>query len=327
VDRPVTPRSLGDAARIIARSGDLDSKLDALAAEARTLTGASVVVIYVHDPTAATVVPAAQAGLPAADLGTGAIAVADANDIAAIAVRERRQTRAGPAASRLLAAKAESAVEIVATPLVSVDVGGSTEAEGALLCAFDKPASSETDELLEALADMCAVAIRQARLENALTDRADWLNQLATTDPLTGLANASTFEQMLELELARARRQQFEVSLVLFDIAGLADIDHRAGGQAGDDVLRHVASVIGEEVRVVDTVARLGADEFGVIAPGGGGEVVARRIREAVAARPGPTGEPTRLYSGVAIFPADADTGRDLLNAANQALEAARQDR
>lgn len=324
VDRPVTPRSLAEAARIVARSADLDSKLDALAGQVRSSTGASFVVIYVHDPAAGTVVPAAQAGLPALELGNAETSVADEDDLAASAVRERMSIRGGAAGATLSAAGAPTAVEIVATPLVSVDVGGNHEAEGALLSAFEKATSADIDEALEALADMCAVAIRQARLEKALAERADWLNQLANTDPLTGLANASTFDRMLELELLRARRQQIEISLITFDVAGLADIDTRSGGRAGDEVLRYVAGVIGEQIRVVDTAARLGADEFGVIALGGGGDVLARRIREAVARQPGPTGKLIRLHSGMAVFPTDADDGAELLAAARAALEAAR---
>ena len=147
-----------------------------------------------------------------------------------------------------------------------------------LLAAFDDaaPDPNGPENTLTALADLCAVAIRQARLENALLERADWIGRLANTDPLTGLANKVTFERMLELEIARATRQETQLSVLLFDVDGFAEINDRAGAAAGDEVLRHVAATLADQVRLVDTVARYGPDEFALIAPGGGGEIAGR---------------------------------------------------
>jgi diguanylate cyclase (GGDEF)-like protein len=173
--------------------------------------------------------------------------------------------------------------------------------------------------MLTALADLCAVAIRQARLENALQERADWIGRLANTDALTGLANRVTFERMLELEIARATRQETQLSVLLFDVDEFAAINERAGAQVADDVLRHVAATLADQVRLVDTVARYGSDEFALIAPGGGGEVAGRRVRDALSHLEA-GGEPVSLSIGAVVYPQDGATSDELLAGATAAL-------
>jgi hypothetical protein len=94
--------------------------------------------------------------------------------------------------------------------------------------------------------------------------------------------NARTLSRVLELEVARASRQGTELSVAIFDIDGLASANAGSGPAAGDDILREVAAVLAESVRLVDTVARWGGDEFLVVAPGAAGMTVARRVLEAV---------------------------------------------
>jgi diguanylate cyclase (GGDEF)-like protein len=147
---------------------------------------------------------------------------------------------------------------------------------------------------------------------------------MAHTDPLTGLANERTFGRILELELARAGRQGGEVSLVIFDVDGLTATNEAIGHAAGDDVLRAVAAVLAESVRLVDTVARIGGDEFVLVAPGAAGTTVAQRVLDGIAALPARSGRSISVSAGVAKFPSDAGTAEDLRAAANAALEAAR---
>jgi len=167
------------------------------------------------------------------------------------------------------------------------------------------------------------VAIRQARLESALMEKADWIGRLASTDSLTGLANRVTFERMLELEIARAIRQETQLSVVLFDIDGFTDINQAAGAQAGDEVLRHVAATLADQVRLVDTVARYGPDEFALIAPGGAGQIAGRRVRDALLSHESVNG-PISISVGAAIYPIDGASSGELLDAANRALKEAK---
>ena len=136
-----------------------------------------------------------------------------------------------------------------------------------------------------------------------ILERSEWFERLAHTDPLTGLANARTFARVLELELARAARQGSEISIAVFDVDNLGRINEAAGHAAGDDVLRAVASVLAESVRLVDTVARHGGDEFVLIAPGAAGPTVAQRVLNGVAALPPIAEGPITVSAGVARFP------------------------
>ena len=121
---------------------------------------------------------------------------------------------------------------------------------------------------------------------------------MAHTDPLTGLANERTVGRILELELARAGRQGSEVSLAMFDVDDFQATNRDSGNEAGDDVLRRVAAVLAESVRLVDTVGRIGGDEFVLVAPGSAGMTVARRVLDGIAALP------------AGRWPADHDLGR-----------------
>lgn len=179
-------------------------------------------------------------------------------------------------------------------------------------------------ELAGAAADLLAVAVDRFQLASLATERSEWYERLAHTDALTGIANARTFARILELELARAARQGSEVSVAIFDIDGLAEMNESVGREAGDDVLRSVASVLTESVRLVDTVARYGGDEFVVVAPGAAGVSVARRVREGVADLAPIGGRSISVSAGVARFPADATTADGLLVAAGRALAEAR---
>ena len=147
---------------------------------------------------------------------------------------------------------------------------------------------------------------------------------MAHTDPLTGLANERTVGRVLELELARAGRQGSEVSFAMFDVDDFRATNQEGGHEAGDDVLRRVAAVLAESVRLVDTVGRIGGDEFVLVAPGSAGAMVARRILDGIAALPPVGGRQITVSVGVARFPADGTDAAALIAAATDGLTRAR---
>ena len=318
--------TLLEAARIVARGSELDAKLDALCVHVLSAAGASAAIVYLFDPVQHLLVPAAQAGLNADLLAAdGTISADDPDELVAQVARERRMATGTTGSSRALADQIDNGAGQIALPLIASDESGGEDAEGVLLASFADgvPDVAGPENMLTALADLCAVAIRQARLENALLERADWIGRLANTDPLTGLANRVTFERMLELEIARATRQETQLSVLLFDIDGFGQLNERAGAQAADDVLRHVAAMLADQVRLVDTVARFGPDEFALIAPGGGGEVAGRRVRDALSNLEA-GGEPVSLGVGAVVYPNDGATSDELLAAAADALAEAK---
>ena len=190
--------------------------------------------------------------------------------------------------------------------------------------AGDAEPDDDERTTLGALAALIAVAVDRARLGSMIAERSEWFERMAHTDPLTGLANERTFGRILELELARAGRQGGEVSLALFDVDDLTAINETVGHSAGDDVLRAVAAVLAESVRLVDTVARIGGDEFVLVAPGSAGVTVAQRVLDGIAALPPVEGRSISVSAGVARFPVDGGTAEDLRAAADAALGDAR---
>ena len=307
VTKPVRdPQSvLAEAAAIVARTSDLDAALEALLQLAIDAAGGSDAAVFLQDPDRPDLQLAASAGLSADAALRIATEIADEGHPARVVARGA----SGPGA----------------LPLV-VDVAHNEVILGVLTVAKDGSPADVDGPLVRALADLLAVAIDRARLAATASERSDWFERMAHTDPLTGLANERTVGRILELELARAGRQESEVSVVLFDIDDFQATNREGGHAAGDDVLRRVAAVLAESVRLVDTVGRIGGDEFVLIAPGSAGLTVARRVIEGIVSLPAVAGRPVTVSAGVARFPADGTDAETLLEAAATALAQARAD-
>jgi diguanylate cyclase (GGDEF)-like protein len=320
MDRSTNPLAISAAA--LARSGDLDQTLAALLGVASEATGAAVGAVLVEDPDRPGLQLLASTGMsPEADRAFEADANGEDHPVA-VAARELAP-RMG------LVVKRSDGSEIVDAllPLV-VSHDGVDMGVGVLAFGWPVPheISDEDRATLQATADLAAVAIDRARLSSLVAERSEWFERMAHTDPLTGLANTRTLGRVLELELARAARQGGEVSVALIDVDGLSAVNDAAGHEAGDDILRAVARVLAESVRLVDTVARYGGDEFVLIAPGAAGLTVAQRILDGVAALARVDDRPVSVSVGLARFPSDGASSEELLSSATAALAAARED-
>jgi diguanylate cyclase (GGDEF)-like protein len=313
-ERPV-PFSLLDAARVVARGGTFDAKLAALSAQARTVTDADVVSVLLHDADSDVLLSLdGEMALPiSAAAAEITRVVADRQPVIAAGVPEDLALVLPDASSCLLA------------PLVVEDEEGAF-LEGLLAVGWKSatPPLEATPDAILAISDLTAVTIRQARLRNSAWEQSDHAERLSHTDRLTGLANRVTFERMLELEIARATRQGTPLAVAVLDIDGLTGIGERKGARVADEVLRHVAAAVADRVRLLDTVARFGEDEFVVIAPGDAGGIVALRLRDAVAELP-PVGDTEISVSAAVVHhPADGATGSELVAASESALEQAK---
>lgn len=314
-DRPtLTPDPLLSAAiRAVARGGDPDATLDELLEIALRATGAERSAAFLWDAGLGGLALASSRGYPADDLPALEAAVGAKDHPVQLAAQERIQTSSSEGDGRALAA----------WPIV-VGRDGIEEPVGALALEWEAPPDAAVSERVGALADLIAIVVDQARLATSMAERIDWAERVANSDMLTGLANARTLARVLELEIARAARQGIEVSVALFDVDGLGAYNDATGRAAGDDVLREVAAIMGESVRLVDTVARWGGDEFLLVAPGAKGTTVVQRIVDAVAARAFGDAPGVTVSAGLARFPVDGATSDDLVKAAEAALEAAR---
>lgn len=155
--------------------------------------------------------------------------------------------------------------------------------------------------------------------------------QEATTDSLTGLANAREFRRRLEALFARPDRRDLPLSLLLIDFDHFKSVNDQLGHQHGDLVLQMGARIVRAAVRGQDVVARYGGDELAVIVPDAGGAAAQRlayRIVDSVHAASVPTfpGHHLTFSIGVASYPDDAFTPTELVNAADQALYLAKRE-
>ncbi len=158
------------------------------------------------------------------------------------------------------------------------------------------------DQLLEQLRQLNSdleqrVVERTRALQEAnqlLEQRARELERLALTDPLTGLFNRRAMEELARFELKRHARYPCSLTIGLIDIDRFKEINTRYLLPGGDEALRGLARLLIGSLREVDSVGRIGGDEFLIIARETneeGAKRLAERIRSTVAATPIPYGE------------------------------------
>ena len=147
-----------------------------------------------------------------------------------------------------------------------------------------------------------------------------FLERVAVTDPLTGIYNARHFNVALEAQVKAARESATLLSLLLMDVDGLSRYNEVHGRRQGDEALAMVARLLMGNTRRSDFVARCGGDEFAIILPNCTARqalALAERIRCAVDEQGLPDGLTASL--GIATFPTDAASDRELVNVTQQA--------
>jgi diguanylate cyclase (GGDEF)-like protein len=160
-------------------------------------------------------------------------------------------------------------------------------------------------------------------IENALKFRQ--VESSATTDFLTSLPNARSLFVQLDAELARGRRTEQALTVVVLDLDGLKSINDRFGHLEGNKVLKAVASGLKSYCREYDYVARMGGDEFVVLLPGLTTSDALTRMEELreVIRRAGAdvyTQEPLSASIGVASFPRDGGDAEQMLAEADRRM-------
>ena len=133
--------------------------------------------------------------------------------------------------------------------------------------------------LLEAMADLTGLAVEKIYLQNKL-------HQQANLDPLTQVYNRAYFEEVLTREIARSQRYNLPLALILLDIKEFKKINEEYGHQAGDNLLKKLAQLLRQQIRKVDSVFRLGEDEFAILLPHTneeGARLVQQRLEQALA--------------------------------------------
>lgn len=210
---------------------------------------------------------------------------------------------------------------LLVLPLITRD-----EAIGTLVVGTAEPGgiSAERREMLEVIANQVAVSLQNARLYARM-------EQLATTDELTGLPNRRTFDDKLEEAVARHSRSERKFGLIMLDIDHFKAVNDTYGHAVGDAVLEDVAEVLEESVREIDVPARYGGEEFAVIleeTDGEGIRQVAERIRRGVRSLEFQAGRESFQCTaslGFAVWPDDATDEHAIVEVADEALYASKE--
>jgi diguanylate cyclase (GGDEF)-like protein len=227
---------------------DLAELLRRLVEEAARRTGAQAATVRVRGP----------ADLPAvASFGTGDGATLLESDLAPPDGRPFRALTLSWAYPRSLEGEEAAFRSALVVPIVE------DGAETGSLVTYSRGTAAfgpEHARALEALAQDAALGITNARRFGEAELR-------AVTDPLTGVRNRRGYDEELDRELARARRTERPLSLLLLDLDDFSDVNARFDYPGGDLVLQEFADLLERAARATDTVCRRGGEEFAILLP------------------------------------------------------------
>jgi len=313
--------ALGRISRVASSRHDPESLLQAVAPEFLAMSGADRAVVYVKRPQDAVLVPVADAGLAPdeedrvralpLDIGAGPLQPLAEKPLPLIFYADKNPLP--PAVTPFERAHA----------LLLVPLAVESKLLGAVAFTYlarTRPSDPAQVEFLQDVAHQVALGMENARLFFALS-------QMASTDELTRLANRRRFTESLRMEMARMRRSEAPLSLIMADADHLKAINDAHGHPAGDAAIRHVADAIRKGGRETDMAARLGGEEFALLLPGTdavGAVKAAERIRKALASSSIPTVGTVTVSMGVATAPEDAAAEEELVRVADARLYAAK---
>ncbi|MEV0733545.1 diguanylate cyclase [Polymorphospora sp. NPDC050346] len=202
-----------------------------------------------------------------------------------------------------------------------------------VLALYDRLGSDEFDDTdlvtLRTFAGQAAVAVDNVRVHEEA-------QRLSLTDPLTGLWNYRYLKESIRREVERANRFGRMLTVLALDLDRFKHVNDTHGHAAGDTVLAEFARRLRAEIREVDLAFRQGGEEFVVLLPetdAAGGAIVAQRLAAAVRDVPvpiephlgaPPTSIPVTVSIGIAVYPDHGATGDQVLDAADEALYAAK---
>ena len=171
--------------------------------------------------------------------------------------------------------------------------------------------------------------LRICRMQEELREKNRHLEELAVTDPLTGLGNRRAFDTALAREVARAVRYDLALTLVMIDLDHFKRVNDEHGHLAGDRVLAGVGAVVRKMLRGTDIPARYGGEEIAILLPHTGippAATLGERLRAAIGAASfeGTTARVTASVGLAQIGDLTEKTGVALVGAADAAVYAAK---
>lgn len=195
------------------------------------------------------------------------------------------------------------------------------------------PSNAQLLEKNNALADAQEqLRLANLELEQRVADRTRELQQIAITDPLTGICNRGEIMKVLNSEMERARRYHQALCVLLIDLDHFKVINDKYGHLTGDRVLIDVAQAFSHFSRSSDSVGRYGGEEFLIILPNTDtveASILAERIRAEVNSRPVKTKDGETIHYACSIGVSQFEpqqTLEDLLHVTDNALYQAKLD-
>jgi len=205
---------------------------------------------------------------------------------------------------------------------------------GAVTIASDAPRTryfSERDRnVMRILAGIVGYETSRHERINEINQSNQKLMRLTIKDPLTGALNRREFMRNGHLELARAKRHERALSMLIIDINGLKRINEQFGHAVGDRVMVETSQILTGALRGSDRVGRLGGDEFGLLLPEiarHGAAAVSNRIADFFASNAIVVqGQPISVTIGIGISSLDESTHTldDLIQDGYEALTRAK---
>ncbi len=185
--------------------------------------------------------------------------------------------------------------------------------------------TDEKIELLKMFADFASIAVENAGYVKAVEEK-------STLDDCTDLYNSRYMYTILENEIARSKRTGKPFGLVFFDLDHFKNVNDNYGHLIGSQLLREIADIIKKCVRPTDWAVRYGGDEFLFILPGAGFDItmkVTERIKEMLNSKvffvkDGYNIKITASF-GIAVYPDDADTVKDVIKSGDMAMYRAKE--
>jgi len=255
------------------------------------------------------------AGLDFLDPGSG---TASAGALSTKAAATRRAIVNGSPAVELEALGATAPEELHSALVVPLEGLEGVVGVVALLSRARDAYISDHLRILNSLSTKAALSV-----ENAI--KYSQAQRFAGTDVLTGLPNARSLFIRLDNELARARREQHGVAVLVCDLDNFKQVNDLLGHLEGNRVLKLVADALSSQCREYDFVARMGGDEFVAILAGYPGGLLDAKIQQFqlavdVACRQTPGTINVGLSVGEAIYPDEGDDAESLLAAADRKM-------
>ncbi len=181
-------------------------------------------------------------------------------------------------------------------------------------------------ELQEAAEDRRRFQEELLERQRQLEDRAEVMARESMMDPLTAIANQRGFIDRLDQEFSRARRYEMPLSLVFLDIDDFKSYNDEFGDIAGDSVLEQIATLLHDQTRVSDFIARYEGGQFAIIltnTDAAGAMVMAERVRSAVEAATW-LGRAVAVSAGIATLGAETANSAQFVEDANAAMNEAK---